>query len=500
MRQIGTITMYYDFLDNRTVEIIDSIVGESRDFRDFVVRFGEWACDQDVPPEAAYLAIDLAWELRESEVVDRIAEKYGSHPFVKPMTFPLTSRSKHLAIQQNIVEAVDEAIIANPPHWILLSLLVVKAFAFIMTPKGAETLSEANRLLEISPELSRFKPMLCHINTRLMWQEGNLASAIQDCSAGLEVAKANDDVYGVFRLLRWLSILSMESDPRRALDMLEDAYDIGLTVIGSPYHIATTLTEMGAASELLGEFDLALRFHHEGSKIYQPPHGLADVHAIHVSSIYASLEDGREALTWAEWALEQHRTHGSEGDAWTYLAIAHAQTLLHRFDEAQKNLEIANKMVIRSGHEDEMACYYCTSGVLELESGDPATAMNSFERALEISERMNIQLFIYKCLFHLTKAEIALFKGNINGSNSDTSGPYMTKFERHAYVKDLPGVVLQHALLKADFLLSQKEWDRANRVLADALAYSDSPGLKTMRKRIQDKKEELEFRLSKGAH
>jgi tetratricopeptide (TPR) repeat protein len=333
-----------------------------------------------------------------------------------------------------------------------------------------------------------------------MWQEGNLDEAIRDCREGLEIAQRNDDVYGTFRLLRWLSILTVETDPKTSLDMLEEAYQTGLTVIGSPYHIAGTLTEMGAASETLGEYDLALRFHHEGFKIYQPPEGPVDVHSIHVSSIHAGLENGRDALTWAEWALEQHLNHGSEGDAWTYLAMTHALVLLYRLDEAQKNLDIAQKMVIKSGHEDEMACYYFTSGIYELETGDTLTAVDSLERAFEISERMNILLFMNKCLLALTNAEITLFKESYQGVNADISGPHMGKLETHALEKGLPGIVLQLAILKSEFFLIQKRRSEARQILFDALNHSASPGLRTLRKRIQTRIEELEDAIQEGAY
>ncbi|MHA2356879.1 MAG: hypothetical protein ACXADC_17040, partial [Candidatus Thorarchaeota archaeon] len=195
MRQIGSISMYYDFLDDRTVETIKSIVSESRDLRDFVTRFAEWIYYQELTSEVVYLAIALAWELRETDVIAKIAEKYGDNLIIRPITHPVTSRSGHLTIKQKIADAVDVAIATDPPKWILLSLLVVKAFAQILTPQGAESLHAANILLDNNTELSCFRPMLCHLNTRIMWQEGNLDEAIRDCREGLEIAKKNDDVY-----------------------------------------------------------------------------------------------------------------------------------------------------------------------------------------------------------------------------------------------------------------------------------------------------------------
>ena len=60
-------------------------------------------------------------------------------------------------------------------------------------------------------------------------------------------------------------MFTMNTDPRLASQHLEEAYRIAKT-LGTPFHTAAALTEMGWVSSILGEYDLALAFYDEARK------------------------------------------------------------------------------------------------------------------------------------------------------------------------------------------------------------------------------------------
>jgi hypothetical protein len=69
MNALGTITMYYPFLDPETHTIIEAIMDATQTYREFVLILGERACENDMPVNLAYMAALHAWHLSEVEVM-----------------------------------------------------------------------------------------------------------------------------------------------------------------------------------------------------------------------------------------------------------------------------------------------------------------------------------------------------------------------------------------------------------------------------------------------
>jgi hypothetical protein len=85
-------------------------------------------------------------------------------------------------------------------------------------------------------------------------------------------------------------------------------------------------------------------------------------------------------------------------------------------------------------------------------------------------------------------------KRSKNKSNvkPESSGPWMTRLEAHAREKNYPGIKMQHALLKAEYQEMIGEAEAAQLTLQDALTFTDSPGVKTLRTRIVKRLRDLE--------
>jgi hypothetical protein len=68
----------------------------------------------------------------------------------------------------------------------------------------------------------------------------------------------------------------------------------------------------------------------------------------------------------------------------------------------------------------------------------------------------------------------------------------MTRLRKHAHEKNFKGIMMEHALLKAEYQTLIDEHEAAKQTLSDALEITDSLTVKTLRKRIENKLKELE--------
>ncbi len=488
--------MCHKFINSDDKDIIDGIAADSENYHDFATRLGEYVCTKEVPYELAHIAIVHAWELRETSLIDEIASRYGEEPFVKPWTYPIRTRSDRLSLSHHIQDAVELALLDNPSDWIKMNLLLLKAYALLHTPQGPAALDEAKALLAISPDLSCYRPYIHHIECRLIYeQEGNLTEVIPICQEGLELALEDDNLYQAVWLYRWLGMFIMNTDPHQAAQHLEEAHKIAKN-LGTPFHTAAALTEMGWISVILGEYDLALAFYDEARTLSASLDEVSDRHAVTLSHICSDLDDAQQALDWAEWALEWHMNHGSEGDSWTHSALARALTLLGRLDEAAEHLDISRELAFRSGQEREIAFFYFVSGLYETISGEPASAVETLRGALEICERTKTQQYMNRVLLALVRAEIAYFKQEGGDQTSDSSGQWMTYLEDIACSKNLPGILIQHSLLKADFQLAQGRISDARNTLIEAIDIHNSPGVRSLQNQLLEKIKEIDTKSS----
>lgn len=324
-----------------------------------------------------------------------------------------------------------------------------------------------------------------HLDARINYEEGNIEHALPLCERGLEIAQVQDNQYQTLWCLRWRGMFTMNDNPKIAAEYLEEAYSVAKE-LGTPYHTEAILTEMGWASGILGEYDLALAFYNQGRQISSSLDDTSDRHAITLSWLYIDLEDGQQALEWARWAQDWHMSQGSTGDSWIHLGMARALILLLQLDEAQKNLDIARELAFKSGQEREIGTYYYVSGLYEIARGGPSTGLETLKQALEIYERTNTQMYKNRCLLALVRAEIEIYRLAGGDDTSDDAGHWMTYLEDHARSRNLPGILMEHSLLKAELQVLQKRRDDARKTLIDALEIEKSPGVRTLHNKILD--------------
>jgi tetratricopeptide (TPR) repeat protein len=385
------------------------------------------------------------------------------------------------------------AISQNPEDWILTELLLVKAYALLHTPEGPDVLQAAIDVIQKNPDLDCYRPYSHHIEARIHHEEGNNHLGIPICKAGLDIALAQDNKSQAIWLLRWLGMMTMDIDLKEASEYTEHAYSLAKE-LGAPFHLEHTLTEIGWVSTIFGEYDLALAFYDEARQMLLSQDEPSDRHSLILSRICCDIGDGQQALDWAKWTLDWHLSHGSAGDSYANLAMARALILLDRLDEAREYLDTGGELALKGGQEREVGIYYLVSGLYETATGEPASAIETIKNALEICERTQTPIYRNRCLIAIVNAEIAVYKQKGGDETSDSSGQWMTYLEDIARSKNLPGILIQHSLLKTDFQLAQGRISDARITLVEALDIYNSPGVRSLQNQVLEKIKEIDNR------
>jgi tetratricopeptide (TPR) repeat protein len=494
MKPIGTITKYYPLVDDETRTALGSLMYESENFYDFLVHLGERVCSENVPLSLAFLAAMWSWLARVRETEDGMVERYKDTPIIQPWTFPRMSPLEGVRLQTKMVNALHDAISSKPEDWILMHLHLRSITVQAATPEGMEAYEAAKKLLVETPRLECFKTDLLHADARIRDLEGDTRGALELYQDVLERARAQDDRWFVVTILLDLGKILALTDFQRAMRLVDEAYQFSRD-LAIPVLVRSTLISMSDISHKLGEYDLALKSMFEAVE-QKTSHRFTDSHLpLDVSMIYSDLGDGKEALNWA---LMYDFPEGKGGPAGLSvhccpdITFARAYLLLNRASEASKHIDSLKEKTFKSGWEPWLAGFYLVSGQYDIAMGEVPNGMELIQRALEIYERLDMQTSINRALITLTKAEIREFRQNESVSDPRDSGPWMTRLEKEATEKRLTGILMQHALLKAEFRMKLKQIDAAREILESALEISDQPTVKSLREQILSQMKNLE--------
>jgi tetratricopeptide (TPR) repeat protein len=354
-----------------------------------------------------------------------------------------------------------------------------------------EVIEDIGNQMVHKPELECFKSGFHNLNCWLHVMDDNLNQAISEIEQGLEVARKFDDRYRVMRLLIDLANLTKNSDVKSALAHLEAAHVL-CKELDTRYDESVILNEMGLMSTILGEYDLALQCHKDSVRLEEREGRSGYFASLNLSHAHRNVDDFLGALAWAESALQS----ADPGDKiWSHLAMARSLSDMGSLEKATRHLDVAKSMSFRSGHEAVLGQHYYIMGLYEMAIGDSETAVQTLEQALDIYERQNILLYVVYCLLALAEAELSIARASDSGIDTDSSGPWMSRLWKLAADYDLPGIMMRHNIMKSEFQLLQGRNDSARNSLENALAISESPGLKTLRRKILSKIQMLEEEL-----
>ncbi|MFW9806193.1 MAG: tetratricopeptide repeat protein, partial [Candidatus Thorarchaeota archaeon] len=347
---------------------------------------------------------------------------------------------------------------------------------------------KAKGLINSNTRLVCFQPLILMFEGHAQGLEENRRDGVATCRKGLELAKINDDKLYMYLNFESIAFDLIYFDIQESLDLFQEMYDLAQD-LHVPYMIAEVLFDSALAFEFAGEYDLAISSFDESVKIL----GGGDTVWTELSKIYAALGDGQKALEWANQALEDA---GQIEYAKLYLRKAWALALLNRVEEAERNLDTAHSLILKTGVEARLGVYYHVAGVIESAKGDYQTALDFLEKSLEILDRLTIG-YQTKVLVDLARVEILIAERLKNSSQNVAPGKWLTNLEKYATDYNLPGIRMQAALLKSEFYHNNGQLKDAHAILIDALTITDSLGVKTLRRMINERIRELGRLLNK---
>jgi tetratricopeptide (TPR) repeat protein len=486
LKPLGSITIYYQFLDAKTISQIEDLMSNASNYFDFVLKLSDLVCLDDTPSLLTYLAAVHAWRLSANDAKEKLLQRFEDDPIIKSWT-----SAQHILGSDKLFAIIDEAIEKANENWLRIELLCLKSwyarYYFIDERVLTEPVDRAEALLKKDSEMGCFAALVHTVRSELGFMNGQHDQGYDMHNKGLEAAKKYDDQFQIYQLLWTCSSWIKTWDTKRALHLQEEAYRLAKG-FGAPQKKAEAMSDMGRISEGLGEYDLAIKFYQNSVETYgSPPMELyrevIDSPTFGLSRIYCELGDGESGLEWIDRAIDIVGPRATELP-YLFSQRAEALVILKRFEEAAQQLEICQKRALRSGGEGYVALCELGTGYLELAQGDPLTALKTFEPGYEFLSGGPAAIYINRFLLALTKAEIAV---NLTVPTSERSERWMMLLEKHARERELPGIIMMHALLKTDYLLSQGLRDDAIDILKGSLKEEFSDITETLYNRVRNK-------------
>ncbi|MHA2313285.1 MAG: tetratricopeptide repeat protein [Candidatus Thorarchaeota archaeon] len=474
MKPIGTITKFYPFISVESVKVVESLVEEADHYHDFASKLGDAVCSVEASTELVYLAALHIWHIRDSLAMKIIAKIYGTDSVVQFFMNLGLSISGNENWKDDVQVALADALKQDLPDWIAFQLHLYYAYSIIEghpANEVSEALEPAKELLLRDPQLSSFQAWIHFIDAQIRLTEVDMLNAV------LSHTKA----------LNLVGHTVVEKSPSEALEYLDESLNISES-LNIPRSIGNTTYFMGYACSVLGEYDLALKFFFRAAEIAESIQAPMYHILLNIGRVYNILGEGRKAVEW----LQDANDHlGSEPSHFLHLHMAEALVLNRKLDEADRILNQAHKMVLESGRPTAIAWYEYARGVYLLELGDSQSGIDLLTSAFKYFEGFEYGNANSQILTALTKAEIQYIPESISDVGGEVSGPWMTKLEAHARRRNFPGVMIQAALLKAEYLEQQGRYVLAREILESALHITDSLSVKTLHTRVRNRLREL---------
>lgn len=483
MEPIGTITKYYPFIDEETKSILDTLMEESSSYYDFVQQLCEVVLNNEVPVNLAYLAAVHVWWCRIEEKKNLIQEKYRDVPGISPWAYGHNSVERdQVRFHDAVVESIDSAIGSSIEDWMETELHLLHAFYH--WPLGEilsllEPVEKAKILIDKNSQLNCFKTLVYAFEAMVKSREGFTKESVVLVQSGRELAEMYDDSVFVYMNILEHATFLRTFRIQESIALFEELYDLAQD-LEVPYFLGEVLNDSAVVFETAGEYDIAISSHIEKMKAY----GMEDIPDPFPARIYSTLGDGERALAVMNEYFEY--AHPVETPLF-YLWKSWALALVNNLEEAERTLETAYPMIIKSGSERILGNYYHFSGVVELKRGNFLEALDLIEKAWDIAERIPAGTNQNRALLELARVEILLSSQSKDNMKIVAPGKWLCKLETYAKERELHGIRMQAALLKSEFYQIHDQLKDAHATLQDALQITNSLGVVTLRKMIEER-------------
>ena len=456
---IGTITMYFPFLDDVSRELIQSLMDDAENYHEFVMRLNASVLKEEVPDLAIYFAIHHSALILDMASIEAIGKKYGKIPILRPNLFYARVHQGNLEDLVKVHESADQVLATGPPDWLAIEMRFLKFEADLLQyPKtlyDTSNLEELEGLIRRSPEFKFFENILYDCYREKAHRDGDFEEMIRCTKLSIRSAEEFNDLVRLAWYLRIKTDYLRGTKVLDARDSLMQAFDI-MDSLGNMAGIASTLLYLARLDATRGEYNLAIERIMESIRIREAMDLPRGSQASLLSALYNVIGDPDAGLEWARFAEIDFdsnpiiKLRALFNQAWSLI-------LLGRKTEAHVLTDSIREEVMKSGFESLLAWWYFITGVFEMVEGNLDSATSSIKDALAISEGK--PAIEYGLIFLYYLAQIDVYRECVpsRARTEDGSLPWLTLLEEKARTDDLPGILGLAYLLKVRLAIASDD-------------------------------------------
>ncbi len=492
MKPFGSITNTLPFIEEEEKELVLKLVEESRNYDEFT----EKLCDHVLSTDSSEIMVFLAYS-HIKNTLNYNAEKifldsFPEHPIIH------LENIKHQMIDkddwQGLLKEIDDAIATNTNPLILFDLYCLRWIYIRSSSVGTleedKNIKEMTDLIQQNQSLEPFRSHVFFFIASRYYVECDNRKALQAYESAVQHALTHDDVVFSSTLQSHIAHILSRTDPSKALEIIESCA-VKEKEFGCFNRYTDLLGVLGLIFDARGEYNAAVRSFEE---TIERRHKFNLKSREHLgpsafSRSFRRMGYVKEALEWAKIALTSKpvmspRVQSIAVQVLANLCMSAALAMLGRIEEAKSYLDVGTGFVLKSGSETWMSDVYLCRGLIERAEGNLPEALENFENALEINEKLQRQSRMNECLFLLAETEVQHY---MEGPDSEgiIALHRITTMEDMARKKDLPGVLGLALLLKARMLLFEGHDEEAQTILNQVRELSENPGTAFLKDRIE---------------
>ena len=480
MEPLGTITMCYPYVDERTKNTLELVMNKAKNYSDFTEKLCDKIISEPSSPVLEYLAISFAYWVENFNLIDRLEAAGKVSDLARPLLLHVkVERGTNISwneVRASLVTALDK----SPNDWISSHLYLTWRMStqYFFSEADVEIwpLDAIAAAVKNKSELSYFESFLLWIEAITLERDNDRKEAIARLREALVIARKFDDRVYAACILGLLAGLVKHVDLKQAINILITTRELS-EELGYLAQIGFIQNSMGHIMGMRGEFDAAIEYQCEHKRyrdsLGHPTHMTNSVIAFY----YNMTGNGKRALDTSKKAI-------SPDDApHRLLAYARAQQAwalinLERYEEAKEVIDICHKLALKSGDIVLLTWYYIVEGLLDKAENRFEDAAINFQKVLDYMENNPTPLIENICLLYLTEIEIDTLADTSLHEDQETSGEWMKKLENHVQENDFPGIAAQSMILKAKLRYRQRKHDDVQKILKGVQDIARTPSMK----------------------
>ncbi|MFX1416183.1 MAG: hypothetical protein ACFFC0_05190, partial [Promethearchaeota archaeon] len=235
------------------------------------------------------------------------------------------------------------------------------------------------------------------------------------------------------------------------------------------------LYNLSILDAIKGEFDIAISRCLEAVSIRERA-GLNTGNAsYYLSLFYNSIGEPTSGLEWGRMAEDQFEGRPNLKNR-AILNQIWSLTLMKKLTEAQALIDVSRESILKSGDVNQLAWLHFVTGALELALGDFSLAISSMEQGLKIYEQQGSSFLMELFFLHqLARIEV------LSCGTEEAVAPSLAVLEERALSEDLPGVLGQVLLLKAELAILRSDDALLREVIPQIRSLSEKENLQFLK-------------------